>query len=260
MNRDERAAIETAAAKGDTSTPPDPRSVIGELQAFNRSVSHDLRAPLAGIASLARLADDALKQGDDSVARRVLPLIANQSDCCSRMIEALLDLARVDQVELAPAELDLGWLIDDVIGQLSLSHPERRLPDIEVLPLPVVTADAELLRPALLNLIANAVKFTRDCLDARIEVGGHRGTLETTVFVRDNGVGFDPAAASQLFLPFVRLHAASHDGHGVGLSIVRSAVQRHGGRVWAESSPGRGACFYFTLPSPPRSALAVRRR
>lgn len=237
----------------------DEQSVICELQAFNRSVSHDLRTPLAGIVTLARLADEALKRNDDSVARRMLALIAGQAESCTQMIAALLDLARVSEAGLTLAELELEPLIDDVIAQLSLSQPDTPLPTIEVKRLPVVSADKNLLRPALLNLITNAIKFTRGRADARIEIGGSGGGAEATVFVRDNGVGFDPAAAAQLFSPFVRLHGPRFDGHGVGLSIVRSAVLRHGGRVWAESSPGRGACFYFTLPSRPRSAPAVRR-
>jgi signal transduction histidine kinase len=105
-----------------------------------------------------------------------------------------------------------------------------------------------LLKPVLANLISNAIKFTRDVPAGRIEIGAGRTAAGVTVQVRDNGVGFDAAAAGQLFTPFARLHASTFDGHGVGLSIVRRAIERHGGSVWAESQPGQGAVFHFSLP------------
>jgi signal transduction histidine kinase len=103
------------------------------------------------------------------------------------------------------------------------------------------------LRAVLSNLIGNAVKFTRERSDGRIEVGAVSSGAQVCLQVRDNGVGFEPAAAVTVFAPFLRLHDDSYPGHGIGLSIVRRAVERHGGQVWAESSPGQGACFSFTL-------------
>jgi signal transduction histidine kinase len=249
MNRDERSVIESAAARGELSQRMlELQNTISALETFNRTVSHDLRAPIAGIVSLARLAEAALQRNDDSVARRMLPLIADQAECCTRMISALLDLARVEQVQLELRECDLKPLVLGVIDQLSLSQPGTPLPQVQVFRrLPLVIADEQVLRPALLNLMANAVKFTRGRRNPHIEVGGYSREQEATIFVRDNGVGFDAAAAAQLFEPFVRLHGANYDGHGVGLSIVRRAVERHGGRVWANSSAGRGACFFLTL-------------
>jgi signal transduction histidine kinase len=136
-----------------------------------------------------------------------------------------------------------------VIEQLRLSADAASLPQFLVRSLPLVDADPALLRAVMSNLIGNAVKFTRDRSDARIEVDAVTSADAVCLQVRDNGVGFDAAAAAAVFAPFHRLHDATYAGHGIGLSIVRRAVERHGGKVWAESSPGQGACFSFTLPA-----------
>jgi signal transduction histidine kinase len=119
---------------------------------------------------------------------------------------------------------------------------------VAVAPLPVVQADPVLVRQVYANLIGNAVKFARGAAAPHIEVGAQAGGDGAPVlFVRDNGVGFDTEQAQRLFQPFQRLHGSRFPGHGVGLSIVRRVVERHGGRIWAESRPGQGATFYFTL-------------
>jgi signal transduction histidine kinase len=135
---------------------------------------------------------------------------------------------------LSLRQVDLERLAADVVEELSRACPHVSLPLIEVLPLPTVFADEDVLRLALANLVANAIKFTRSRVDARVEVGGSVIGSEVTVFVRDNGVGFNP------------LQASGFEDHGVGLGI-----ERHGGRVWARSSPGHGACFFFSLPIRP---------
>ncbi len=114
-------------------------------------------------------------------------------------------------------------------------------------PLPLAWGVPGLLRQVFVNLVANAVKFTRDVPRPRIEVGAARGARGTVLYVQDNGVGFDPAQAARLFRPFERLHGARYPGHGIGLSIVKRVVERHGGRVWAEARHAGGAAFCFTL-------------
>lgn len=227
----------------------DLQNMVAGLESFNRSVSHDLRGPLGGIEGLARLSLDALQSGDSEVARRVLPAIASQAQTSGRLVAALLELARVGDAALHRDDVDLAALVRDTVHQLtSLHHGPSALPRIHVGPLPTVHADRDLLRPVFVNLIGNALKFSRHAADARIEIGASANDEEFVVCVKDNGVGFPPEVAERLFMPFTRLHGAAYDGHGVGLSIVRRAVERHGGRAWAEAAPQQGAAFYFTLP------------
>ena len=147
--------------------------------------------------------------------------------------------------------VDLNALTQKVIASMAVVKPGAALPRFIVSELPSVHADLSLLRPALTNLIGNAVKFCgyrpEGCVDvrARIDVDAN----ETIVQVRDNGIGFSGNTAGRLFQPFTRLHGDDFAGHGVGLSIVRRAIERQGGRVWAESTSGSGASFYFSLPN-----------
>ena len=224
------------------------QELVASLEGFNRSVSHDLRGPLGGIAGLARLAADALTGGDIDMVQRSLTAISSQADTSTKLIAALLQLAHVGDAQIARRTVALEALTRDVIEQVRLEPGEAADVQWVVGALPEVQADADLLRPVLVNLITNALKFSRDAhppivrIDASIEAG------EVTVHVRDNGVGFDSAAAGRLFEPFMRLHGRRFEGHGIGLSIVRRAVERHGGRVWAEAEPDHGAAFHFTLP------------
>ena len=228
----------------------DLQDIVAGLESFNRNVSHDLRGSLGGIAGLARLADDALqKNADATVARRVLPLIATQAEDSSQLVRALLSLARVSDAEIKKTSVDLSELTHEVIEHLKLIQPSEKPPEFGVYVMPKVSADIELLRPVLINLIGNAMKFGATCRASRIEVTAEDRDGETTVRIKDNGVGFNPEAASALFDPFVRLHGNDFAGHGVGLSIVRRAIERQGGRVWAEATLGEGASFYFALPT-----------
>jgi signal transduction histidine kinase len=228
----------------------DLQNLVVGLQSFNRSVSHDLRGSLGGIGALARLAHESLVKGDETLAWRALPMIADQAESSTQLTNALLSLAKVSDVTLQRQTVDLHQLVSQVVERLTWEHGESPMPRIEVAPdMPSINADIELLKPVLNNLIGNAIKFTREAPDGHIQIGASQTAAGVTVSVRDNGVGFDVAAAGQLFTPFVRLHQAKFDGHGVGLSIVRRAVERHGGRVWAESQPGRGAVFRFSLPA-----------
>ncbi len=228
----------------------DLQEMVTALESFNRSVSHDLRGPLGGIAGLAQMAGQALDNNDDSVARRALPMIAKQAEASTQMLSSLLTLARVSDAALHLQPVALTPLVREVIDQIALAQPARTLPEVVIDDMPTITADPELLRPVFTNLIGNAIKFSSQGVAPRIEVGAHRQEGGTTVFVKDNGPGFEPTAAASLFEPFVRLKNTSTavEGHGVGLSIVRRAVQRHGGRVWADGHPGLGACFYFSVP------------
>jgi signal transduction histidine kinase len=227
----------------------DLQNIVAGLESFNRNVSHDLRGSLGGMSGLARAADEALHRDDVSVARRVLPLIAAQAEQSAALVSALLTLARVGDHDVHKAATDLNALAKEAIAAVTLNNPAARLPHFIVGELPPVHADASLLRPALTNLISNAVKFCGYRPDGCVELLASADTRETIIQVRDNGVGFRHDCAPVLFEPFVRLHGPEFNGHGVGLSIVRRAIERQGGRVWAEAAPEKGASFFFALPN-----------
>ena len=219
-----------------------------ELEAFSYSVSHDLRAPLRhidGFATLLQKHADAL----DEKGRRHLATISESAKQMGRLIDDLLLFSRAGRGELRLATVDLNPTIKSVLAELSDDIRGRRIA-WEIGALPAVTGDLAMLHQVLVNLIANAVKYTRPREQARIEIGSRADAPgEVVIFVRDNGVGFDMQYAHKLFGVFQRLHGASEfEGTGIGLANVRRIIQRHGGRVWAEGKVDAGAIFYFSLP------------
>jgi signal transduction histidine kinase len=232
------------------------RETIEGLESFNRSVSHDLRGPLGGITGVARMAREALGQGDLTAADKLLAAIARQSESSTDLVTSLLQLARSGEgaVERRTVHTDaLVREVADLLTGATASRPqvvaiEGQLPDLQ--------ADPALVRQVFANLLANGIKFSGSSAQPRVEVGATRSSDGASVFhVRDNGVGFTEAQVRELFVPFRRLHADRFEGHGIGLTIVRRIVERHGGRLWAEGRPGEGATFYFTLEER-RSAMA----
>ena len=222
-------------------------AMVAALESFNRSVSHDLRGPLGGMAHALALARESFDAGDLDTVRRLLPAVHEQAAASTALVNSLLALARAGQDELQRGRVALHDVVDQALAQLrGASAPDAVLP-VQVQPLPVVEADPALLCQLYVNLLGNALKFSREAQAPWGEVGALRQPGQTVLFVRDNGVGFAPQAAMRLFEPFQRLHGARYPGSGVGLSIVRRIVERHGGRLWAESQPGRGATFFFTL-------------
>jgi light-regulated signal transduction histidine kinase (bacteriophytochrome) len=173
------------------------------------------------------------------------------------LIDGLLSFARVGHVELQKTEVDLHVLVRETLGDFQDETKERKI-GWKIYPLPSVRGDYALLRMAVVNLISNAVKFTGGRPDGKIEIGlSPDQTGETVVFVRDNGVGFDSKNADKLFGVFQRLHTdAEFEGTGVGLANVQRIIQRHGGRIWAESVPNGGATFYFSLPNRKKKGLS----
>ncbi len=225
----------------------DLEQMVSGLESFNRNVSHDLRGPLGGIAGLAQMAAQALEQGDPSSATRALPEIARQAESSGQLVASLLELARVGEATLVLQPVDLAAVAGDVVEQLRLAAAGP-LPKIVVQTLPEVETDPVLLRAILVNLIGNAVKFAPGGSEGRVDVGFSMNDRKLYLTVDDNGVGFDAETATAIFKPFSRLHGSAYEGHGIGLSIVRRAVDRLGGEVWAESTPGRGASFKVRLP------------
>ena len=220
-----------------------------ELEAFSYSVSHDLRAPLRSIDAFSQILLREHAEGLDMEARRVLGVVVRNAQQMGHLIDDLLALSRVGRKDLERRPVDMGRLARSVADGCSAASPGRAI-EFDIGPLFGAPGDPGLLGQVWTNLIGNAVKFTRPMEPSRIEVRCRRRDGECRYTVRDNGVGFDPAYADKLFQPFQRLHQTSEfEGTGIGLAIVARIVHRHGGRVWAESAPGEGATFGFSLPT-----------
>ena len=222
-----------------------------EMRTFSYSVSHDLRAPLGAISGftnsvLQKYQFKTLDESGISLLKRVLAA----ADRMGQLTDDLLSLARVSQQEVRRSRVSLSELSLQVVDALRAAHGKRDV-RVTIQPAMVVDADPGLMRIVMENLIGNAWKFTSRTEGASIQVGVDRDEGETAYCVRDNGAGFDMAYAAKLFVPFQRLHDASEfEGAGIGLSIVRRIVTKHGGRIWAESAPERGTAFRFTLQPP----------
>jgi len=220
-----------------------------ELEAFSYSVSHDLRAPLRHIAGFV----DLLKKNNggslDDRGRRYLSIINNSAGQMGALIDDLLVFSRMSRMELRRTKVASVSLLDEARNTFQNDMNGRHI-DWQIAPLPEVEADASMLRQVWINLVGNAVKYTRHRDPAKIEVGcANDGNGEWVFFVRDNGVGFDMKYVDKLFGVFQRLHRADEfEGTGIGLANVRRIVSRHGGRTWARGEINQGATFYFSLP------------
>lgn len=224
--------------------------MVQGLESFNRMVSHDLRGPLGGLSGLSRLAGQALADGESARVQRMLGLIGQETERLTGLVEDLLTLARVTHAELHTQPQPLDEVLREAMQSLGVSRGEQAVGCILAQPLPAARVDAALVRQVFVNLLGNALKFTGGRPDPQVRVQAARSDDgQVLIEVRDNGVGFAPERASELFQPFRRLHGAQFGGTGVGLTIVRRIVERHGGRVWAQGRPGEGASFYFTLPA-----------
>jgi PAS domain S-box-containing protein len=217
-----------------------------ELQAFSSTVSHDLRAPLRAINGFSRLLLDNESANLSADGKSLLDRVVANSNKLGTLIEEILEYSRAGQKPLERSTVDLGKLACAVAEELAAHHPAAR---IEVASLPLVDGDTTMLHQVLSNLIGNALKFSAGRAQPRIEVGCRQKDGEEVFFVRDNGAGFDMRYAGRLFGMFQRLHnEKDFPGTGVGLAIVKRLIERHGGRIWAESAPEAGATFYFTVP------------
>jgi len=220
-----------------------------ELEAFAYSVSHDLRAPLRHIDGFLELLQKNLGQPLDEKNQHYLDTISNSAKRMGTLIDDLLSFSRMGRLELAKKQVNLGELVQDVIREFEPDIKDRKV-SWKIVDLPSVTGDNSMLRIVLVNLISNALKFTKNRKRANIEIGCELETgNEIIVFIRDNGVGFDMNYADKLFGVFQRLHRAEEfEGTGIGLATVRRIIHRHGGRTWAEGQENQGATFYFSLP------------
>lgn len=219
-----------------------------ELEAFAYSVSHDLRTPVRHIMGFNGLLRKTLGEAAEGKAARYLTVIDEATARMNTLIDAMLDLSRTSRLPLRPGLVDLGALVSAVCAELEVDAADRSV-EWAVSPLPLVIGDPDTLRQVLVNLLSNALKYTRTRPEAWVQVWAEDRPEEWAVFVRDNGVGFDARYANKLFGVFQRLHRQDEfEGTGVGLANVRRIIARHGGRVWAEGEVGRGATFGFSLP------------
>ena len=220
-----------------------------ELEGFNYTVSHDLRAPLRAIDGYTRMIIRKHADKFDADAIDKFNIIRDNTQMMGQLIDDLLAFSRLGRAQLSVVTLDIGGLIRETWEELITLNPDRRLM-LKIAEMPPGRGDRGLIKQVLVNILSNAVEFTRGREEAVIEAEGYHKDGEIIYYVRDNGVGFDMQYHDKLFGVFQRLHSAEEfEGTGVGLAIVHRIIHRHGGRVWAEGEIDKGACFYFSLPA-----------
>jgi hypothetical protein len=230
-----------------------------ELEAFNYSVSHDLRSPLTAISGFSQVI---MQRGTelDEQCKAYLHGIHDSTLEMKRLIDTLLNFSRLSQAELQLASVDLSAMAEEICKHLHVTAPER---PVKILIAKKVTAqgDRDLLKIVLENLLGNAWKFTGQNRQTLIEFGMIEGREPPTYFVRDNGIGFDNENADRIFSPFKRL-VENHEfeGSGIGLATVQRIIQRHGGEVWASGELGKGATIFFSIPTDRRKTAATTTR
>lgn len=219
-----------------------------ELEAFSYSVSHDLRAPLRHMSGFIDLLRKHYEESLPEKGRHYMTNIADSSRQMGILIDDLLDFSRTGRMEMRREQLDMNSIIQDVKNQFEKETVDKKIEWMISL-LPPVRGDGSMMKLVWMNLIGNAVKFTRNKKKPKIEIGGENKDGEVVFFVKDNGVGFEMQYANKLFGVFQRLHSSEEfEGTGVGLANVRRIINRHGGRTWAESKLNKGSVFYFSIP------------
>jgi signal transduction histidine kinase len=218
------------------------------LESFAYSISHDLRAPLRHVSSFSAIVAEEYADKLDDTGREYLARIVKSCGKMDELINAILEFSRVTRQSLALLPVDMMSLAEEALSDFQAEIDHKGV-EVVLGQLPKCTADRVLMKQVLVNLIGNALKYSRNKQNPRVEIGVSSQGKELLFFVKDNGAGFDMAAASKLFGVFSRLHRQDEfEGIGVGLAITHNIVQRHGGRIWAEAAPDQGATFWFTLP------------
>jgi signal transduction histidine kinase len=225
-----------------------------DLDSFCHSVSHDLRAPVRAIGGFCNLIAKDHGSGFDSETHRKLGVIKSEATRMGTLIDDLLAFSRLGRKALKLVDFDMTDVARRIFDRLQRDRTDSTV-DFRLANLPAATGDVSLFEQVWSNLLSNALKFSAKRMRPSIEIGGSDDGHELTYWIRDNGAGFDPQHAGKLFQPFQRLHHdADFPGTGVGLALVHRIVTRHGGRIWALSTPEGGATFFFTLP---RKTLAT---
>ncbi|MES2091140.1 MAG: ATP-binding protein [Pseudomonadota bacterium] len=215
--------------------------LVSGLESFNRMVSHDLSGPLGGVRGIAELGTKSLQAGDYPRVQRYLDVIQLETDRLGQLVSQLLFLAKVAHTPLERHETELGAVLTRALDTLRLSQGAQSVACVTSAGLPKAMVDPVLLQQVFVNLVGNAIKFAGAKGHPEVHVQSDSASGDIVVEVRDNGPGFLPERAKDLFQPFTRLHGSAVEGHGIGLTIVRRIIERHGGTVWAEGRPGAGA-------------------
>ena len=227
-----------------------------ELESFSYSVSHDLRAPLRHITGYTELLSELESSNMTERGQRFLETIADSARFAGTLVDNLLTFSQMGRSSMRVAEVNLAAVVDAIRHEMRPDYENRSI-EWKVSGLPIVNADPAFIHLALRNLLANAIKYTRDTPEAVIEVKAEDRPKEFVVSVHDNGIGFDMQYVNKLFGVFQRLHRMEeYEGTGIGLANVKRIIERHEGTVWAEGKPGQGATFYFTLPKRNLSSIA----
>jgi PAS domain S-box-containing protein len=225
-------------------------ATIRDLQTFSYSVSHDLRTPLRSINSFAAVLLEDYSQSLNDEGKRLLNSIVKRTVNMGILIDDLLSFAKNSRQKLAIQEIDMAGLARGLVEKLS-SEGAGSCVEFRVGQLPQASGDSSMIAQVLENLVSNAVKFSGKVEKPVVQLGFYQGEGEQVYFVKDNGIGFDMKYVNAIFGVFQRLHnSEDFEGTGVGLAIVEQIITKHGGKVWAESAPGEGATFYFSLPMP----------
>jgi two-component system, sensor histidine kinase and response regulator len=227
-----------------------------ELDAFCAAVSHDLRTPLAHVEGFIELLQMSAREHLQPKELEYIGTILQSTGRMRQLITEFLRFARLDASDLALEPVDMGELAAQARDDLGTAGSDANT-RWGIGALPAATGDANLLRQVWINLMSNALKYSRDSPQPQISIHGHVDGSDSVYCVEDNGIGFDPQGAGRLFEAFFRMHSGgAYEGVGIGLASVKRIVQRHGGRVWADGRQGEGACFFFSLPQPSMRAAS----
>lgn len=223
------------------------KETLADLEAFNYSVTHDLRGPLRPLAGFSKILIEDYGPALDGQGTRLLNRIANAAERMDQLIADLLRLSQIGRMQPVIRSFDLAAIAREIVEELRLAEPDRAV-DVVFSGELSATGDPGLVRIALENLLRNAWKFTRLSAHPEITIAETKTRNRSVFSIRDNGAGFDSTKAANLFTPFQRLHPKEQfEGTGIGLAIVHRIIRHHRGKIWAEAVPNQGATFFFTL-------------
>jgi len=222
---------------------------LQSLDSFNYSISHDLMSPLNSITGLTGLLQTMYPDKFDKDVLEIVNHIMGSVDRMSKLIKDLLSFSRQANAEITKVDVDMKEIVKEVMEEISLTMPIGSM-EVTIKDLPTAYCDNNMLKQVWTNLISNAVKYSQKKPDPKIEIGSEFNNGELVYYVKDNGAGFNMANYNKLFSIFQRLHSDSEfNGTGIGLAVVKRIIERHDGKIWAESEIGIGSHFYFTLKS-----------
>jgi light-regulated signal transduction histidine kinase (bacteriophytochrome) len=224
-------------------------SVNKELESFSYSVSHDLRAPIRAINGYTKILTEDYAENFDADGLKILQSIIRNSKKMGELIDDLLAFSKLGRKQVGFSEIDMPHLVNTIREEL-LFEDQENIPEFEITELQNAKGDKSLIKQVWINLISNAIKYSKYKVKTKIEIGAYKKDQLIVYYVKDAGAGFDMQYYDKLFGVFQRLHSQEEfEGTGIGLAIVQKIVQRHHGTVWAESVISEGSCFYFTLPA-----------